>query len=268
MDAEERGFELLKEKIRRERGFQCQLYRDKCLRRRLLVRMRACGVRTPEEYAEVLDRRPEEYGRLLDALTINVTKFFRNPETWEALRATVLPEVFRRPGPIRVWSAGAASGEEAYTLAILMLDWARAHARRGRLRSVSILGTDIDRESLARAQVAEYGEAALSETPAEVRARWFDAGPPYRVQPAVRALVRFRHSDLLIDPPPFAPRLILCRNVVIYLDREAQAQVYRTFVDALEPGGFLVLGRVETLPLEIHRELEAVDTRERIYRRP
>jgi chemotaxis methyl-accepting protein methylase len=132
---------------------------------------------------------------------------------------------------------------------------------------VSIVGTDIDRASLARAEAGEYGEVALSETPPEVRARWFDAGPPYRVPPVVRALVRFQSSDLLTDPPPFEPRLILCRNVVIYLDREAQTQVYRAFVDALEPGGFLVLGRVETLPAEIHRALETVDMRERIYRR-
>lgn len=267
MDAEERAFERLKEKIRRERGFQCQLYRDKCLRRRLLVRMRACGARTPEEYAQILDHQPDEYGRLLDALTINVTKFFRNLEMWEAVRESVLPEILRRPGPIRVWSAGSASGEEAYTLAIVMLEWARAHGRRDRLRSVSILGTDIDRESLARASAGEYGEAALSETPPEVRARWFEAGPRYRVHASVRALVRFQRADLLTDPPPFAPRLILCRNVVIYLGREAQAQVYRAFVDALEPGGFLVLGRVETLPLEIQRELETVNARERIYRR-
>lgn len=267
MDAEARGFELLKEKIRRERGFQCQLYRDKCLRRRLMVRMRACGVRTPEEYASVLDRVPDEYTRLLDALTINVTKFFRNPETWAAVEAKVLPELFRRPGPIRVWSAGSSSGEEPYTLALLMLEWASAHAARARLRRVTIVGTDIDAESLAVAERAEYLEAALSETPPDVRERWFEGGTPYRLRPAARALVRFQRSDLLTDPPPFRAHLIVCRNVIIYLGRGAQAQVYRTFVDALEPGGFLVLGRVETLPLEIRRELEAVDARERIFRR-
>lgn len=268
MDVEDRGFERLKEKIRRERGFQCQLYRDKCLRRRLLVRMRACAARTPDEYADVLDRAPEEYTRLLDALTINVTKFFRNPETWEAVRTAVLPELFRRPGPIRAWSAGSASGEEPYTLAILMLEWARAHGGRGRLRNATIVGTDIDRESLARAEAAEYGEAALSETPPEVRARWFEGGPPYRLSPAVRALVRFERADLLTGPPPFAARLILCRNVIIYLDREAQAKMCRVFVDVLEPGGFLVLGRVETLSGDVRRELETMDARERIFRRP
>lgn len=268
MDVEDRGFERLKEKIRRERGFQCQLYRDKCLRRRLLARMRACGVRTPDEYGEVLDRTPEEYTRLLDALTINVTKFFRNPETWEAIHTIVLPELFRRPGPIRVWSAGSASGEEPYTLAILMLEWAHAHGRRGRLRNVTIVGTDIDRESLTRAEAAEYAEPALAETPAEVRERWFEGGPPYRLSPAVRGLVRFERADLLTGAPPFNARLILCRNVIIYLDREAQAKVYRGFVEALEPGGFLVLGRVETLSADVRRELETMDSRERIFRRP
>jgi chemotaxis methyl-accepting protein methylase len=267
MDAEEQAFERLKEKIRRERGFQCQLYRDKCLRRRLRVRMRACGVETPDAYAAVLDRAPDEYNRLLDALTINVTKFFRNPEMWAAVRSEVLPELFRRRGPVRVWSAGSSSGEEPYTIAVLMLDWAAAHGGRGRLRRVEIVGTDIDARSLAVAERAEYGAAALAETPPEIRERWFEGGPPFRPHAAARALVRFQRSDLLVDAPPFRPHLIVCRNVIIYLDREAQAQVYGKFVDALEPAGFLVLGRVETLSPAIRRELEPVNTRERIFRR-
>jgi chemotaxis methyl-accepting protein methylase len=229
--------------------------------------MRACGARTPEEYAAYLDRVPEEYDRLLDALTINVTKFFRNPETWEVIRASVLPEIFRRPGPVRVWSAGSASGEEAYTLATLMLDWAEENRGRARLRRVTILGTDIDGETLAQAEEATYPEVALAEVPPKIRGRWFEAGPPYRPHPAARALVRFQRADLLTDAPPFPARLILCRNVVIYLDRAAQAHVYRTFLGALEPGGFLVLGRVETLPPEIYRQLTAIDSRERIFQR-
>jgi chemotaxis methyl-accepting protein methylase len=268
VDSDDRGFEFLKEKIRRERGFPCDLYRDKCLRRRVGVRMRARGVRTPEEYAALLDREPEEYARLLDALTINVTKFFRNPETWAAVRETVLPRIFEGYGPVRIWSAGVATGEEAYTLAVLVLEWAESNQSRARVRRVSILGTDIDEESLARARAAEYPESALAEVPAEIRDRWFTGGPPYRPHAAARALVEFRRADLLTDPAPFRARLIVCRNVVIYLDRQAQARVYRTFWDALEPGGFLVLGRVETLPLEMHRAFELVNARERIFRRP
>ena len=116
---QERAFEALTAKISRERGVSCGSYKDKCLKRRIAVRMRARGVHTYEDYGSLLDRDAHEYQELLDALTINVTKFFRNVETWNALRPYLDALARGRPS-LRVWSAGCASGEEPYTIAVLL----------------------------------------------------------------------------------------------------------------------------------------------------
>src|SRR6185295_1508590 len=115
--ADEAAFAALSRQIARTSGFTLEAYKDKCIRRRIAVRMRACGVHTYDDYRALLSRSPAEYERLRDALTINVTRFYRNAETWNLLRRTVLPELFDRPRiEVRVWSAGCASGEEPYTL--------------------------------------------------------------------------------------------------------------------------------------------------------
>ena len=146
-------FAALTEKISRERGFGCASYKEKCLRRRIAVRMRARGVHTYRDYAAILDRDVREYELLLDALTINVTKLFRNWETFAAIADDVLPALWPGTGEhVRCWSAGCASGEEPYSLAILLHREAMQRRDEGALSRISILGTDIDRESLKAAE--------------------------------------------------------------------------------------------------------------------
>ncbi|UCF41456.1 MAG: protein-glutamate O-methyltransferase CheR [Gemmatimonadota bacterium] len=259
----------LLEKISEVRGFCGNSYKEGCLRRRIAVRMRARGVHTYEQYAQVLDGDADEYDRLLDTITINVTKFFRNRETWQRLEAEVLPDLWTtREGRVRCWSAGCASGEEPYTLAILFLELVRAlpHAPRG---GASIDATDLDRTSLAHAAEGVYRPAAFDEMPAALVSRYVRGDDPRHLAPEVKEMVRFHQHDLLRSPPPHPPYdLVMCRNVVIYFDRPTQEQLFRRFVDALHHGGYLVLGKVETLVGEVRQELELVDARERIYRRP
>jgi chemotaxis methyl-accepting protein methylase len=249
------------------RGLACDGYKPNCLRRRLAVRMRARGVHTYEAYAEVLRRDAGEYDRLLDALTINVTKFFRNREAWEALAARFLPVLQPAAvGGVRCWSAGCASGEEPYTLAILLLEQARV---RGTPADRCVVdATDLDPTVLDRARVGAYRQAALDETPAAIVERYFTGTDPWTVLPGVRALVRFHRHDLLREPPPGAPYdLIMCRNVVIYFERPNQERLYHTFADALRPGGVLMLGKVETLVGSVRDRFRLEDIRQRIYRR-
>lgn len=248
------------------RGFGCAAYKESCLRRRLAVRMRARGVHTFDDYARLLREDEGEYERLLDALTINVTKFYRNRDTWEALAGRYLPELWtRRRGAVRCWSAGCASGEEPYTVGILLLELARRtgipdHGTR-------IDATDVDRASLARAEAGRYRAPAFDEMPPVLTERYFTGTADREVAGAVRRLVRFRHHDLLREPPPEPPYdLILCRNVVIYFDRPTQERLFLHFADALDPEGVLVLGKVETLFGEARVRLRLDDTRERIYR--
>jgi chemotaxis methyl-accepting protein methylase len=229
--------------------------------------MRARGVSAPEAYAALLDRDPHEYDLLLRTLTINVSRFFRNRETWEAIRERVLPDLLRLRGQrLNAWSAGSAGGEEAYSLAILVWEWLESRGRRP-WSGIQIIGTDIDEGSLELARRAEFGPLALIETPATTRRRWFTAAPPHRLDQSIRSRVQFQRLDILAERPVFEADLVLCRNLLIYVDRAAQSQVFRTFSSVLRPGGYLVLGRVETLDPEARDSFEAVDARERIYRR-
>jgi chemotaxis methyl-accepting protein methylase len=262
-------FVALTDKISRERGFGCSSYKEKCLRRRIAVRMRATGAHTFQQYADVLDRDVREYERLLDALTINVTKLFRNWETYDTIATTVIPMLWARPEhEINVWSAGCSSGEEPYSLAVLFHRHAEQIGELHRLRRVRIIGTDIDRESLAAAERGVFTEAAFGDTPPEIRARYFGDTFPARVDPDVRAIVSFERRDLLSDAPPVgALHLITCRNVIIYFDRATQERLFERFHELLRPGGFLVLGKVETLLGRARTLFASIRGRERIFSR-
>jgi chemotaxis methyl-accepting protein methylase len=263
------GFDRLAAKITRETDFRCASYKDQCLRRRIAVRMRARGTTSFESYASLLDADREEYQRLLDALTVNVTKFFRNPSTYEALATVVVPELWAR-GRTDAWSAGTASGEEAYSLGALFHEYAAARGECCSPERVSIVGTDIDRASLRAAECARYAPAAFADTEPEALARLFPVvdGGCRTVRDDVRALVRFERRDLLRDPMPAESfDLVACRNVIIYLDRDAQYELLASLHRALRPRGFLVLGRVERLLGGMQSLFEAVCPLERIYRK-
>jgi chemotaxis methyl-accepting protein methylase len=269
---DDNAFRHLTSKISRERGFKCAHYKERCLRRRIAVRMRARGVHGYAEYARILDRDTAEYDKLLDTLTINVTKFFRNWPVYAVLQERVIPELWRLDTRrIRVWSAGCSSGEEAYSLGILFHKVATVEGLLRQIARVEIVGTDIDRESLAVAHAGRFRQGDFTDTPPDLRKKYFTAAVPHSVAPAIRRLVRFEQRDLLEDVPPAAPggfHLITCRNVLIYFDRDTQERLFETFHRALAPGGVLVLGKVETLLGEARARFTPIDARERIFRRP
>jgi chemotaxis protein methyltransferase CheR len=270
MQGDDAGFRALMDKITRDRGFQCSSYKDKCLRRRFAVRMRAKGTASHAEYADMLDADPVEYDRLVRSLTINVTKFFRNWDTYSAIQQKVVPALWERgEQELRIWSAGCSSGEEPYSVSILMHKYAAGTGRLSRLDSVSIVGTDIDPSCLAEAERALYPETALGDTPAVLRERYFPAvGEMVTMLPEVRRPVTFELRDLLSSKPPMQDiHLLVCRNVIIYFEREAQDALFAEFHRALAPGGFLVLGKVETLLGGVRGLFSPVNARERIFRK-
>jgi chemotaxis protein methyltransferase CheR len=269
-EAPDDGFQALLDKISRDRGFRCASYKATCLRRRVGVRMRARAVLRYQDYADLLDHDAEEYDHLLDALTINVTKLFRNPEAFRAIADEVIPVLWDSSHVrIRVWSAGCASGEEPYSLAALFYRHVEREGALPDLARVDILGTDVDRRSLAAAERAEFEEQDFSETPDEWRTRYFTEAPPFSIRPEIRRLVRFRQHDMLREPPPRPVNdLIVCRNAIIYFDRASQERLFEAFYAALSPGGFLVLGKVETLFGPARERFVPVNGRERIFRRP
>jgi chemotaxis methyl-accepting protein methylase len=231
--------------------------------------MRARNAASYADYAAILDRDPKEYEHLLDALTINVTKFFRNWPTFESVARNVVPALWATVGPIRVWSAGSSSGEEAYSIAAMFYQHALSIGQTHRISRVSVLGSDIDRASLEAAEKAVYPQTAFSETPEELVGRYFEQRDEMRtVIPIIRQLVRFERRDILREPPPANIfELIVCRNVIIYFDRPAQEELFGKFHRVLAPGGYLLLGRVETLLGQPRTWFTPVDLRERIFRK-
>jgi chemotaxis protein methyltransferase CheR len=269
MSTDDAAFETLTREISRVVGVPLDIYKSKCLRRRIAVRMRACGAHTFDEYLGVLNRTPAEYERLRDALTINVTRFYRNPETWESLRARFLPDLLRaRDGWLDVWSAGCSSGEEPYTIAMLVAELAAAAGRASWMDRLRIQATDIDRESLAHAGSAVYRREAFQDMPSGLLGRYTRETPAgIAILPVIRRCVTVRRFDLSQERMGAGSfDLIVCRNVVIYFDRPMQERLFAHFADALRPGGVLVLGKVESLLGPARERLALVDTRERIFR--
>ncbi len=232
--------------------------------------MRARGATSYAQYAGILDTDEKEYDRLVDALTINVSKFFRNPETFACIAAKVVPDLWAVASPlIRIWSAGCATGEEAYSLAVLCREYASANGDQATLDRLRIIGSDIDRESVAVASRGRYAAAAFSDTSPAVREKYFPLeNGLYSVSPEIRNLVTFERRDLLDgDEPSGRLQMIVCRNVIIYFTRETQERLFDRFHDLLLPGGFLVLGKVETLLGKSRDMFAPVSSRERIFRR-
>jgi chemotaxis methyl-accepting protein methylase len=256
------GFRLLVDQLRGAPLPPLEMYKDRCLQRRLAVRMRACGAATLTDYAGVIARNPGERGHLLAALTINVTQFFRNPEVWHRLAAAIRD----LPGPsgrrLAAWSAGCASGEEAWTLAMVL---AMAHPPD----RFQVDATDVDPDALATARAGRYPAGSFTEAPAELTARWTaPEGEARGIAAPLRAAVMFRVHDLGRQPAPRDPYdVIVCRNVLIYFSREVQSRLLRGFADALRPGGLLLLGMVESLPAAVRDRFETVAVRERLFRR-
>ena len=252
------------------RHFDLSVYKDKCMKRRVSIRMRSMRCHDGAEYCNLLRQSPLELDLLQKALTIHVSHFFRNPSMFEKLRTEVFPELFRtclqnEIVNLRIWSLGCAGGEESYSLAILL----REHFGK-ELRTVKtvIEGTDVDSQTLQFARQGEYIEDRLKEVPADLLDHYFRrSGTRYRLVQEIRQMVTFHQGDITATSIYTPGDLVLCRNTLIYFTRPDQEKILDGIADILSPGGILVLGKSETLVGEVRRRFEAVCPVERIYRR-
>lgn len=262
--------EALLDQIRRERGLDLGSYKPSFIQRRLAVRLRARGCPDYAAYGRLLLQDPEEYGPLLNALTINLTRFFRDSTTFQAIEKICLTELLRIRASsrrLRIWSAGCAAGEEPYSLAIMLREVLGSALRRWQ---VEIIATDVDKAVLERARQGLYDHYSFQGLVPRYEdwiERYFSPNHKRQLSDEIRNMVSFRHLDLMRDPPPANLDLLLCRNVLIYFDRELQDRLYRAFYEALRTAGFLVLGKTEILPLTWSQSFVPVDLREHIYRR-
>jgi len=233
--------------LRGATGVDFSLYKPATVRRRLSRRMFVRNVGRLKDYLEHLRASPAEVHALYNDLLINVTSFFRDPKVFEALKKKVFPRLVKghdANSPVRIWSAGCASGEEAYSLAIAYLEFMRA---RGESIPAHIFATDISDEATAKARRGVYPEAVAAGMSPEIVGRYFTrTAQGYQVSKQLRDMCIFAHHDVTSDPPFANQDLISCRNLLIYLEPVLQKTVLSTFHYALRPGGFLVLGNAET----------------------
>ena len=246
-------------------------YKDKCIKRRIAVRIRANGCKTGEEYVNLLRRREAELENLLKTLTINVTQFFRNPFAFDAIRDDILPLIFKKKAeepdsPLKIWSVGCSSGEEPYSLAIILKEYFKKELI---CFSSIINATDFDAEVIAQAREGIYQEKSLEEVPLHLKEKYFiplEKGI-FRIAPQIKGMVTFKRRNILQDDLYEKQDLIICRNMLIYFSREQQAAILDKFTKALPLGGFLVLGKAETLVANSRTKFQTVSSRERIYKK-
>jgi chemotaxis methyl-accepting protein methylase len=256
-------------KIHEEKGLDLVQYRRAYVERRVAARLRTLNLHTYRQYAHYLDKHPDEYERLIDTLTINVTDFFRDSQVYDFFRTKVVPEIVTRKKMgrqrmLRVWSAGCATGEEPYSLAMAFLD---ALGVDGSGFMLTVFGTDLDPEALARAREGVYDIANLEHLPSYARKFVITERQTFRISPEVMRHVRFRSLNLFTDAPLSVVDVIFCRNVFIYFTREQQVRVLEIFHHSLARGGYLVLGRSEKMAPGLTEKFEPISGRDRIYRK-
>jgi chemotaxis protein methyltransferase CheR len=260
------GYAHLRRLVHDRTGFDLRSYKDRFIERRVAIRVRATHHERLGDYLAFLRRDQGEMDQLLRCLTIHVSSFFRNPSTFEAIRTEVFPQLFvaRTCRQLHFWSVGCSRGEEPYSLALLVHEYL-GEARRG--WDVKIEAVDVDDRVLADAKAGEYAWSQIADLDPARRERFSRRGERWVLAPDVRRMVHFHRRDILMDPPGAEYDFVLCRNLLIYLDRPGQEAVLERFTRCLRPGGYLVLGRTEVFVGAGRDAFEVVDPRERIYRR-
>ena len=258
--------ETLLEHLKNTRGFDFTAYKRPTLSRRIDRRMAAVGVDSYTAYLDYLQVHQDEFAQLFNSILINVTTFFRDPEAFDFLAREIVPKVIQaseqNDGQIRIWSAGCASGEECYSIAILFAEAMGAEQFRDR---VKIYATDVDEEELAIARQATYTDRQIEDLPGNLRDKYFDhMNDRWMFKKDLRRSVIFGRHDLLDDAPISRVDLLLCRNTLMYFNHEAQARIVHRFHFALREGGFLVLGKAEML-LNFVGAFAPADLKQRVF---
>jgi chemotaxis protein methyltransferase CheR len=227
--------------IKRKTGIDLSLYKEAQMKRRLTALYEKRGYGSFQEFFSSITRDREEMEEFLDRMTINVTEFYRNYKRWEVLEKKILPRLLREQKTLKVWSAACSTGEEPYTLAMML-------AKYIPLSQICINATDIDKNAIQRAKNGIYPERSLNEVPREMKARFFTQEPPFfKLNEEIKETVTFKQQNLLVDPFEGNYDLIVCRNVLIYFTEEAKNILYKKFNASLKTGGVLFVGSTEQI---------------------
>ncbi len=252
--------------LERRYGVNFMGYNRNFLRRRIASRINRLGLKSPNDYFEILVESASEFSNLLQNLTINTSEFMRNPEVFTQLERKIFPRLMNDNGAkqIRIWSAGCSRGQEPYSIAIIMLKLGiptNTHT--------TIVATDIDEVALSIAKKGIYRADDLKNLSPTDRRIFFKkiSDDEYSVSKDVRKLVLFRRHDVVDGPSLGCFNVIVCRNVSIYFTKPLQERMYHRFYDDLHRGGYLVIGKTEMPPTRFSRDFVVVDFENRIYQK-
>lgn len=240
--------------IKKSTGIDLAQYKEAQMKRRLTTLRNKNGFPSFDAFFNAMQGNKPLFYEFLDKMTINVSEFWRNPNRWEVLRDSVLPELSSGRSRLRVWSAACSTGEEPYTLSMILADM-------GLLQNTYLLASDIDEGALAKAAEGLYLDRSLKDVPEDVAKRYFTPeGAVFRFDKKLKAAVTFKKQNLLLDPFEENFDLIVCRNVMIYFTEEAKHALYHKFAKALRPGGILFVGSTEQIFSPSQYGLEPADT--------
>lgn len=222
-------------------GIDLGLYKEAQMKRRLVSLRDQNGCTDFNSFYKKLTENETLFDRFLDRMTINVSGFYRNQKRWDILRGIILPPLLKQKRRLKIWSAACSTGEEPYTLAIIL-------SELGALEQAHILATDLDRNVLEKAKAGVYRDQSLQELPALLKQDYFEAGAGgFQIDPLIKRAVTFKQHNLLAHSYPESIDLIVCRNVCIYFTDEAKQTLYKKFNQSLSNGGILFVGSTEQI---------------------
>jgi chemotaxis protein methyltransferase CheR len=250
----EHDYALFVSRVKQKTGIDLAQYKEKQMKRRLTTLRNKNRFHTFADFFDAISRNEQLYNEFMDRLTINVTEFWRNPDRWKVLEERIIPQLIRTSGRLKVWSAACSTGEEPYTLAMIL-------AEQGALNRTELLATDLDENALAKAREGRYPERAIRDVPDRYLQSYFhEELGQYRISADLKRSVSFRRHNLLADRFEMNFDLIVCRNVMIYFTDTAKHELYGKFAASLKPGGFLFVGSSEQIFSPKQYGLESAET--------
>ncbi|MBM7569827.1 CheR family methyltransferase [Aquibacillus albus] len=240
--------------VQRKTGIDLSLYKEVQMKRRLTSLRNKKGFSDFSSYFQAISEDQELFDEFLDKITINVSEFFRNYSRWKVLEEKVVPMLVKKNRPLKIWSAACSTGEEPYTIAIILSQYTD-------VSNIRILATDIDANVLDQARMGRYRENSLQDVPKSMLNIHFTrSGDFYQVNQNIKKCVTFRSHNLLSDPYPANFDLIVCRNVLIYFTEEAKHNIYQKFSQSLFDGGVFFVGSTEQIFNPHQYDFRVLDT--------
>lgn len=235
-------YESFKEKILKKTGIDLSSYKEKQMKRRIESLASRNGFGDLIQYFAALDKNQELFKEFINYMTINVSEFYRNPEQWKVVETTIFPDIIKKKGNIKIWSAACSTGEEPYTITMILSQFLP-------LNKINITATDIDKEAMEKAKRGIYNKNSVKGVPKDIVAKYFTETPEKMLQISddIKKCVSFKQHNLLKDSYGDGYDLIICRNVMIYFTEDAKAEIYRKFSNALGKDGILFVGSTEQI---------------------